>query len=253
MRAYKIATTPPMGPVVIIIDGHLQEQELGQAPAIPRFTPTTPPQGEMEALREAARLLVNAERPVILADKMARTPAGMSRLVELAETLQVPIVDRGGRMNFPNDHYLAQSGRTAQLIREADVILGLELYDFWGAVNNLRDVVHRESGSRTRSGVKLISLGVNDLSIKSNYQYFQRFTPVDLSIGGDAEATLPSLTEEVRRAMSASPALAERRSGGSAAYRAQRNAGAGETTGYLRLESESDQHGQALHGGVAPS
>ena len=54
------------------------------------------------------------------------------------------------------------------------------------------------------SNAKLISLGVNDLYLKSNYQYFQRFLPVDLSIGGDAEATLPSLTEEVRRAMSAS-------------------------------------------------
>ncbi len=204
MRAYKIATTPPMGPVVIIVDGHLQEKELGDAvPAIPDFAPTTPPQGEMGALREAARLLVNAERPVILADRMARTPAGISRLVELAEALQAPVVDRGGRMNFPNDHYLAQGGRSGRLIREADVILGLELYDFWGAVNSMRDLVHRETTSRTRSDAKLISLGVNDLFIKSNYQSFQRYQPVDLSIGGDAQATLPSLTEEVRRALSA--------------------------------------------------
>lgn len=204
MRAYKVAMTPPMGPVVIILDGHLQEKELNSAPTIPDFAQTVPPQGEIGALREAARLLVDAERPVILADRMARTPAGMNRLVELAETLQVPIVDRGGRMNFPNNHYLAQSGRSGQLIREADVILGLEMYDFWGSVNSMRDLVHRESRSRMESNAKLISLGVNDLYLKSNYQYFQRFLPVDLSIGGDAEATLPSLTEEVRRAMSAS-------------------------------------------------
>ncbi len=220
-RACKVATTPPMGPVVIILDGHLQEKELGNAPAIPDFTPTSPPQGEIGALREAARLLVDAERPVILADRLARTPAGMSRLVELAEALQVPVVDRGGRMNFPNDHYLAQVGRSGQLIREADVILGMEMYDFWGAVNSMRDLVHRESSPRTRSDVKLISLGVNDLYLKSNYQYFQRFMPVDLSIGGDAEATLPSLTEEVRRAMSDSrrSQIADREAGLREAYR----------------------------------
>ncbi len=178
-------------------------------------------QGEIGALREAARLLVDAERPVILADRLARTPAGMSRLVELAEALQVPVVDRGGRMNFPNDHYLAQVGRSGQLIREADVILGMEMYDFWGAVNSMRDLVHRESSPRTRSDVKLISLGVNDLYLKSNYQYFQRFMPVDLSIGGDAEATLPSLTEEVRRAMSDSrrSQIADREAGLREAYR----------------------------------
>ena len=221
MRAYKIATTPPMGPVVIILDGHLQEKELGNAPAIPDFTPTTPPQGEIGALREAARLLVDAERPVIMADKMARTPAGMTGLIELAEALQVPILDRGGRMNFPNDHYLAQSGRGGQLIREADVILGLEMYDFWGSVNSMRDLVHRESRPRTRSDVKLISLGVNDLYLKSNYQYFQRFLPVDLSLGGDAEATLPSLTEEVRRAISTTrrSQIADRETGLRSAYR----------------------------------
>ena len=223
MRAYKIATTPPMGPVVIIIDGHLQEQELGDAPPrIPNFAPTVPPQGELGALREAARLLVDAERPLILADKMARTPDGMKRLVELAEALQAPVVDRGGRMNFPNDHYLAQSGRSSRLVREADVILGLEMFDFWGAVSRMHDLVHRKAERLTRSDAKLISLGVHDLFIKSNYQYFQRFLPVDLSIGGDAEVTLPALTEEVRRAMSAGrrSQIADRKEGLRTAYHA---------------------------------
>jgi acetolactate synthase-1/2/3 large subunit len=204
MRAYKVATTPPMGPVAIMVDGHLSEIDVdGQVlPAIPDFTPTTPPQGENGALREAARLLVEAERPVIMVDMMARTPAGIDGLLELAEALQVPVVDRGGRMNFPNDHYLNQSGNTGQLVREADVILGMEMKDFWGSVNSLRDRVHRSSTTRTSADVKLIHLGVNDMFMKANYQYFQRFQPVDLSIGGDAEASLPTLTEEVKQAMS---------------------------------------------------
>jgi thiamine pyrophosphate-dependent acetolactate synthase large subunit-like protein len=64
--------------------------------------PTAPPQGDGNAVREAARLLVNAERPVIVADKCARTADGVKLLVELAEALQAPVVDQKGRMNFPN-------------------------------------------------------------------------------------------------------------------------------------------------------
>ena len=221
VRAYKIATTPPMGPVVIVIDGDLQERELGDPPPrIPAMSPTVPPQGDAAALREAARLLVDAERPVILADRAARTPVGMKRLVALAEALQAPVVDRLGRMNFPTDHYLNHSGRSARLVSEADVILGLEMYDFWGSVHRMLDLVHREETRVARDDVKLISLGVNDLFVKSNYQSFQRYLPVDLSIAGDAETTLPALTEEVLEAMSAARRahIAEREEGLRAAH-----------------------------------
>jgi len=201
-RAYKIAMTPPMGPVVITIDGHLQEKEIaGETLAIPAYSPTIPPQGDIASLREAAKLLINAEHPVILVDRVARTPEGVRNLVEFAEALQIPVVDQQGRMNFPNDHYLNQSARSGQLIQQADVILGMELFDFWGVVNQMRDLPHRAANRRAKADVKLISLGVNDLFMKSNYQNFQRYQPVDISIAGDAEATLPYFTEEVRRAL----------------------------------------------------
>jgi len=202
MRAYKIATTPPMGPVAIVLDGHLQEQDThGVVPKIPAYTPSVPPHGDLAALRAAAQLLVDAENPVILAGRAARTPVGMENLVELAEALQAP-VSGDGRMNFPNNHYLNQGGRG--LLRQADVILGLEKNDFWNTVNSMRDLVHRTSTKVVRDDVKLISLGSEDLFIKSNYQNFQRFQSVDLSITGDAEVSLPYLTEEVNRLMSRS-------------------------------------------------
>jgi thiamine pyrophosphate-dependent acetolactate synthase large subunit-like protein len=53
----------------------------------------TPPQGDSGAVAEAARLLVNAQNPVIVADRVARTPAGMALLIELAETLQASSPD----------------------------------------------------------------------------------------------------------------------------------------------------------------
>jgi thiamine pyrophosphate-dependent acetolactate synthase large subunit-like protein len=51
----------------------------------------------------------------------------------------------------------------------------------------------------TRENVKLISITAGDLYLKSNYQDFQRYTEVDLAIAADAEQTLPSLLEAVKR------------------------------------------------------
>jgi len=200
VRAYKIATTPPMGPVVVMLDGHLQESEVGdQALRIPAMTPTRRPVGDAGAILEAARWLVEAESPVIVADWMAHDQEGMDRLVALAEALQAPVVNLRGRLNFPNTHHLSQ-GR-GQVAR-ADVILGLELNDPWGVVNTLQDRVHRTEQRIARPDVHVISIGVNDLFMKSNYQNFQRYYAADLSIAGDAQATLPSLTEAVQRQMS---------------------------------------------------
>src|ERR1700719_3559521 len=123
-RAYKIATTPPMGPVVIALDAELQENPISNAESlrIPKFEPAIPPQGDSAALAEAAKMLVEAQNPVILCDRVARTPAGVARLVDLAETLQCGVIDYAGRMNFPSRHPLNQSFSRA-LIGQADVIL----------------------------------------------------------------------------------------------------------------------------------
>ncbi len=129
MRAYKIAMTPPMMPVLLVIDGGLQEDpispEVSSRLRIPRLTVATPPQGDSGAVSEAARLLVNAQNPVIVADRAARTPAGITHLIALAEALQAPVVSQGGRMNFPSRHPLNQTSNSRQLIADADVILGL--------------------------------------------------------------------------------------------------------------------------------
>jgi acetolactate synthase I/II/III large subunit len=203
VRAYKIAMTPPMMPVLVVIDGGLQEDpispEVKSRLRIPRLTRATPPQGDSGAVAEAARLLVNAQNPVIVADRAARTPAGVQRLIELAETLQAPVVDQGGRMNFPSRHPLNHSSGARQLVADADVILGLELTDFWGTVSAVRDGLTRTSRSIVKPGTKLVSITALDLATKGNYQDFQRYPEVDVAMAADAEATLPALTEACKR------------------------------------------------------
>jgi len=201
VRAYKIAMTPPTMPVLLVADGDLQETPIrpGEHLHIPKITLASPPQGDSGAVAEAARLLVGAENPVIIADRCARTPAGLKLLVELAETLQAPVINQYGRMNFPSAHRLNQTERARTLISNADVILGLEVWDFWGTVNNFRDQLVRTSRPITKTGAKLVSISSTDLNTKSNYQDFQRLADLDLSMAADAEATLPALIEACKR------------------------------------------------------
>jgi acetolactate synthase I/II/III large subunit len=201
VRAYKIAMTPPLMPVVVVVDSELQENPISGDDKlhIPKLTLAAPPQGDSGSVAEAARLLVAAENPVLVADRAARTPAGMMHLIALAEALQAPVVDKAGRMNFPTRHPLNQTERSRAVIAEADVIVGLELTDFWGTVHSFRDQLHRTSRPITKAGAKLVSITAGDLYARGNYQDIERYPEVDLAIAGDAEATLPSLIEAVKR------------------------------------------------------
>lgn len=201
MRGYKIATTVPMGPVLITADGSLAEGPIYDEKKlrIPKLTISIPPQGDSGAVVEAAKLLVVAENPVILADRASRSQEGIKRLVELAEALNAPVIDIGGRMNFPTSHYLCRSADRRSLVGQADVALLLEVADPWGQFNTVTDPYH-EYRRLAKPDVKVIHISLGDTLTKSNYQDMQRFMPVDLPISGDAQATLPALIEAVKSA-----------------------------------------------------
>ena len=210
MRAYRIAMTPPYEPVLLVLDEDLQEHGVDAFPRIPKIAMPSPPAGDANAVREAARLLVNAENPVIVADRACRTQAGVNSLVQLCELLNATLVDQGGRMNFPNMHPLYARG--AAPVTQADVVLGLELNDFFGTVNEFLDNPGADQSSRLKQGAKLISITAVDLYMKSNFQDIQRYQPVDISIAADAEATLPLLIEAVKVEMTpARRAVADKR------------------------------------------
>jgi thiamine pyrophosphate-dependent acetolactate synthase large subunit-like protein len=200
VRAYKISMTPPRGPVVLVADSDLQETPVAADGGlrVPKLTLASPPAGDMAAVAETAKLLVAAQNPVLLADRAVRTEQGMKLLVELAETLQAPVV--GGK--FPSRHPLNQAGGRG-LIGGADLIVGLEVPDLWGTIHTVRDQLHRSTQSVTKSGTKIVSVSAGDLFLKSNYQDFQRYPEVDIAIAADAEATLPYLIEACKRLITA--------------------------------------------------
>jgi acetolactate synthase-1/2/3 large subunit len=200
VRAYKLAVTPPMGPVILVADSDLQETpvDVNLKLHIPKYTASGPPAGDSASVAAVAKLLVEAENPVIFADRCVRTEAGQALLVELAETLQAPVV--GGK--FPNHHPLSQAGGRG-LIANADLIVGLEVPDLWGTVNTVRDQLHRSTQTFIKPTTKVVSISALELGMKSNYQYFQRYPETEISIVADAEATLPYLIEGCKRLISA--------------------------------------------------
>ncbi len=200
VRAYKIATTPPMEPVLITADIDLQENAIHEEDLrIPKLARSRPPQGDRAALAEAAKWLAAADNPVIVVDRCARNQDGVKLLVELAEALQAPVVDLGGRMNFPMTHPLCHNEARRALVREADVVLLLEVSDPWGQFHSLSDP-HKEMRFVGKKGARVVNISMQDVYIRSNYQDFQRYLPVDLAINGDGQASLPALIDEVKRA-----------------------------------------------------
>jgi acetolactate synthase-1/2/3 large subunit len=185
VRAYNIARTPPMGPTLITMAAELQLHPNTQPGLrIPKLSRTSPPQGDSAAVAEAARMLVNAERPMIMTERTARTPEGMKLMIELAETLQAP-VSSNERMDFPNRHPLAGAGFANY---DPDVVISLEVNDVSGTAR----------AARARNA-KTISISSIDLSHKANIQEFGKYSEVDLDIGADAQATLPALIEQINK------------------------------------------------------
>jgi len=105
--------------------------------------------------------------------------------------------DQRLRMNFPTRHPLASRAS----LNNADVILALEAQDFWNLTHSQTGMNRfgMESHATTKPDAKVITISAVELNHKSNYQDFGRYQEVNVAITGDAEATLPSLIEEVKR------------------------------------------------------
>jgi acetolactate synthase-1/2/3 large subunit len=198
LRAYRLMTAEPTGPVYVCLDAGLQEDPLPKGVRLPtdlpRWVQQTPVQADTHGLRTAAEWLSGSRRPVILADTVGRSAEGVTALRTLAERLQAPVVDLGSRFNFPSDHPLEATEKREDLLRDADVILGVDCVDLWGALQ-ANAARHRPAGFAPPPEAKLISLSVSDLLVHSWTSDYQRLQPVDLALVGDSRVALPALVD----------------------------------------------------------
>ena len=120
------------------------------------------PEGDSGAIAEAAKMLVNAENPVIVAGRVAHSQEGMKLLVELADTLQAPVNDQRNRMNFASSHPFYNTGSVAN----ADVLLALEVEDIFMLTHRMSPLnrIGMEAPRKvTKDNAKVISISSIDL------------------------------------------------------------------------------------------
>ncbi len=228
IRAYRLAVTEPTAPVYLCFDAAIQEDPIPEKitlPDIGRFAPPAPTQADPEALNRAAQLLVKAKSPLIIADYVGRHPAAIASLVELVEALAIPVVDQGHRFNFPTTHPLDVTGSAREFLPQADVILALDVNDLYGCLTALNRTT-RISEYLTSPTVKIISISLKDLLVRSWGADYQPLQAVDVPITADTSLALPELTRLCRQLLgrnkNAAHAIEKRRRAVSEKHEAQR-------------------------------
>ena len=200
-KAHAMSLTPPYGPVLVVVDADLAEGPRTETPLpMAAFSPVAPSVADPAALAVVAKMLAAAQSPVIVADRVAHTDAGMTHMVALAESLQIPVIDMFNRPNFPNNHHLFQAFSQKALVEGADVILGLDVGDLFGVVADVADLPQRTTKMKIKPGTKVLHISSMYSLEDGNYQDQQRFFQPDMALAGDSEASLPYLIDAVSRA-----------------------------------------------------
>jgi acetolactate synthase I/II/III large subunit len=180
-RALSVATSQPRGPVYLSLP-----REVLAAP-LPGFSYDSParrvaaaaPGPDKGAIEEAARILAEAENPLIVTASAGRDPAAVAALAHFAERFAIPVVQHRPRhLCLPADHPCHLGYDAAPWLDDADAILVLEC-----------DVPWIPSLKAPRPECKVIHVGVDPLFSR----YPIRGFPCDLAVTGMAATALPEL------------------------------------------------------------
>ena len=200
VRAYKISMTPPYEPVVLVADGTLAGRaHRGKESAHPQTRDERAAARRFRCRRgsgpHAGRRRKSRDRggprgahteghraPRGTGGSAAGPRAGSAHAHELPFRASFVWKSRAAAADLPTSP-------------TADVILGLEVQDFWGITHKMTALNRfgmetRSSRSRAQRSSPISAIELNH---KSNYQDFGRYVEADLAITGDPEATLPAL------------------------------------------------------------
>jgi acetolactate synthase-1/2/3 large subunit len=185
-EAWRRSLTPPSGPVFLEIPVDVLAGETEVAPIVELDTASAvPPLPPTDALDEAARLLAEAERPVIWAGGGVLRSGAWDELRALAERLGAPVATTYmGKGAFPEDHPLAAGSACdeasyRELVAGADVLLA----------------VGTELGAET-TGQYELRLSGRLIHVDASPQRIGATFPA-LGLVGDARAVLAALLERV--------------------------------------------------------
>jgi benzoylformate decarboxylase len=106
-RAFKVAATPPTGPVYLALPSNLLGESVNvELPQAARFRIVPRIGADPQVLREAAELLATAKRPLIVAGGGIAKVSATEDLIKFAELLAAPVVmePRYSYLSFPTVH-----------------------------------------------------------------------------------------------------------------------------------------------------
>lgn len=199
-RGHHLTTSSPEGPVYVAFDALLQEQVVGSDVDTRDLRPRAPARvtAPTADLQQVAARLVGAEYPVIVADLTGRSVRAYDALRELSELLVAPVIDMGGRHNFPNTHPLDGTSGRHDLLRRTDLALLLDVRDPGWAVCDV-DPSDRSTRPLLPNGSSAISIGLAPLSTRGFVE-----PQGDLPYGhevlvADTAVALPALVELVQQ------------------------------------------------------
>jgi benzoylformate decarboxylase len=217
-RAAKTALAPPTGPVFLSLPGDILKAE-GEIDLLAPTRVAAQMRGDPAAVKQAAAILAEAKRPLIVAgDAVARSKAH-AELIELAELLGAPVYSElvPSTASFPASHPLFRGAMTRM---QGPIRKTLEQYDVLFSVGGDLFTLSLPSDIEPMpAGLTLIHLDTDPWELGKNY-------PPQVAILGDPKTTLPDITEALRKAMSsgARGAARERLDAAKAATLAERDA-----------------------------
>ena len=185
-RAHKEAITPPMGPVVIVIDTEFQKEEAGEL-KLPIYTPPIFNTINKKQAKKIAQDLLLAKNPRIQIGKL-RTPEGILNSIKLVELsgCSVRTAATNVSMSFPERHPQTGKGNDTNY----DYILGLESDGVDVSIQGPTLLSNAENRDLTEIGFGFIRDPVipprRDLTGKND-------------ITADAEASIPIIIEQFKR------------------------------------------------------
>jgi acetolactate synthase I/II/III large subunit len=205
LRAYRIAMTEPRGPVYICLDTDVQEAKISQPMVVPHaqfFRAPAGPAANPDSLRQASRLLAEAEWPVIVAGEVGRNPKALPALLDIAEELGAAVIDSDGRYAFPSTHPLNLTNAREEALRNADVVLALDVPSLGVPLGP--SVRERGNFAPVISpSCKVIHITLLDLERQSWVSDAMWLLPVHVPIAADTSVALPQLLEQLRERMKA--------------------------------------------------
>jgi acetolactate synthase-1/2/3 large subunit len=190
-RAYKISMSEPRGPVYLTLPREwlCEAVESTQAPSPDSLSPASKMQADQASLEKAAEWLIASDSPLIVTKYLGRNPETVQHLIDLAEMLAIPVVQKLSYVNFPTDHPLNFGTQTSKYVRDADVLFFIDVDVPWEPPD--RNVL--------RSDVRIIHLERDPMFTGIPGWGF----PADLPVTGCSDISLPVLNSIIAAKLAA--------------------------------------------------